>query len=395
MAQPRKKIPRAVETQLLTLSKRRCCICFFLQSDDTRKDGQIAHLDHNRDNNKLDNLAWLCLEHHNEYDSKTSQAKGLTKAEVKRHREALYGYYQTEEERRWQDVGDSLDPRDAWKPDSINERLWTNLLEVRKVPERIWVAGTEFRKPKLLWEAIRGRSARRIEAPVLLSEGKITTFQDLREFPWSDVCDLGTCEDFETEEWSQSEDEQRLRDFVQLLKRCLKEMLWPTVIFNKKKDYYHFRATDDMGPRVFKYRSRSQNTSATVFKGYPKKTKPGTAFFRHAAVDVTFRRLGEQWYVALSPTFHFTHDGQREDKFGAERLSKKKRLDHNSSVAGQTIMWAEYLKSLYKPLYAEPFDLEFGELATLEADFGIDEGLWQAPDENLGSESGSGDLWDL
>jgi hypothetical protein len=56
----------------------------------TTKKGQIAHLDQNPANFKLDNLAWLCLEHHDEYDSTTSQSKGLTIREVKRYRNDLY-----------------------------------------------------------------------------------------------------------------------------------------------------------------------------------------------------------------------------------------------------------------------------------------------------------------
>ena len=54
------------------------------------KKGQIAHLDRDPSNNALDNLAFLCLPHHDEYDSTTSQSKNLTIHEVKRYRAMLY-----------------------------------------------------------------------------------------------------------------------------------------------------------------------------------------------------------------------------------------------------------------------------------------------------------------
>jgi len=54
------------------------------------RDGQIAHLDHDRSNNKEDNLVYLCLRHHNMYDSKTSQSKGFTKGEMRHYREELF-----------------------------------------------------------------------------------------------------------------------------------------------------------------------------------------------------------------------------------------------------------------------------------------------------------------
>lgn len=85
---------RAVSTQdekdVLVKSGRRCCICFALHEDSTVKKGQIAHLDHDPANNSQDNLAFLCLEHHDEYDSKSRQSKGLSVQEVKTYRASLY-----------------------------------------------------------------------------------------------------------------------------------------------------------------------------------------------------------------------------------------------------------------------------------------------------------------
>jgi hypothetical protein len=85
----RQKIPQIIETQLLTSCRRRCCICYGLERDFRVKQGQIAHLDGNRDNNKIDNLAFLCLAHHDNYDSKTSQSKGFTINEVKAFRDEI------------------------------------------------------------------------------------------------------------------------------------------------------------------------------------------------------------------------------------------------------------------------------------------------------------------
>ncbi len=86
------KIPQQIETQILLNSRRRCCICFGLKRDTRIKQGQIAHLDKNRNNNKVDNLAFLCLSHHDSYDTKTSQSKGLTINEIKTFRVELNKY---------------------------------------------------------------------------------------------------------------------------------------------------------------------------------------------------------------------------------------------------------------------------------------------------------------
>jgi hypothetical protein len=89
----RKRVPDTIQADVLVKSRRRCCVCFGLNRDDTRKKGQIVHLDGDPKNNCPENLAFLCFEHHDEYDSTTSQSKGLTRAEVERYREELTDHY--------------------------------------------------------------------------------------------------------------------------------------------------------------------------------------------------------------------------------------------------------------------------------------------------------------
>jgi hypothetical protein len=85
----RRRISGPVIADILTASRRRCCLCFVLRHDASEKRGQIAHLDQDRTNGNPDNLAFLCLEHHDQYDGTTSQSKGLTLQEVKRYRAQL------------------------------------------------------------------------------------------------------------------------------------------------------------------------------------------------------------------------------------------------------------------------------------------------------------------
>lgn len=86
----RVKIPEATETEVLTKSRRRCAICFALHGDAAVKAGQIAHLDGNSSHSAIDNLCFLCQLHHDQYDSRTSQTKGLTENEVRSYRDRLY-----------------------------------------------------------------------------------------------------------------------------------------------------------------------------------------------------------------------------------------------------------------------------------------------------------------
>ena len=86
----RATIPIAIQTNVLISCRRRCCLCFFLEQDSEVKDGQIAHLDREPANNAEENLAFLCMRHHSQYDAGGSRAKGLTIGEVKHARDVLY-----------------------------------------------------------------------------------------------------------------------------------------------------------------------------------------------------------------------------------------------------------------------------------------------------------------
>ena len=86
----RKSLPAATERAVLVKSRRRCCLCYWLEAKDERQKGQIAHLDKDRNNHKEDNLCFLCFDDHDAYDSKTSQSKNLEKGEIKHYRNELY-----------------------------------------------------------------------------------------------------------------------------------------------------------------------------------------------------------------------------------------------------------------------------------------------------------------
>ncbi|MEZ8899652.1 hypothetical protein [Vibrio alginolyticus] len=98
----RKSISPTVQAELLEKSMRRCAICFGVNNDSSQKSGQIAHLDQNNANPALENLVWLCLNHHDDYDGSTSQSKNYTFYEVKRYRDMLYDFVQKQ---RSQPVG--------------------------------------------------------------------------------------------------------------------------------------------------------------------------------------------------------------------------------------------------------------------------------------------------
>jgi hypothetical protein len=81
----RKKLSQAATQSVLLDSRRRCALCWGINHDLGPKEIQIAHIDRNQNNNTLENLAALCLPHHNEYDTIYRQTKNFTPEELREY----------------------------------------------------------------------------------------------------------------------------------------------------------------------------------------------------------------------------------------------------------------------------------------------------------------------
>lgn len=81
---------KSVEKEVLIRSRRRCCLCVFLLHCNSVRQGQIAHLNRDPSDSRFENLVFLCLEHHDAYDSHPSQSKGFSIEEVRTYRDQLY-----------------------------------------------------------------------------------------------------------------------------------------------------------------------------------------------------------------------------------------------------------------------------------------------------------------
>jgi hypothetical protein len=176
---PRKEIPPDIQKAVLTKSRRRCALCFYYDKDTSRKNGQIAHLDRRRSNNHEDNLAWLCLNHHSEYDSRTSQHKNFTVEEVKHARKALF---------RW--VREGLQPiAVVTKSPKRTGPAATSIVTLRGFPSKLpgkrpMVAPSAYEKAPDRHEGLKvsndGIPAFDVQVePIMLNDGWSVTFDDI------------------------------------------------------------------------------------------------------------------------------------------------------------------------------------------------------------------------
>jgi hypothetical protein len=88
----RKRVPDDFQQRVLDRSRRRCALCIHFNNDWDQKEGQLAHLDRDPSHFAEDNLVFLCLPHHDNYDTKRRQTKNLTIHEAKTARDRLYKF---------------------------------------------------------------------------------------------------------------------------------------------------------------------------------------------------------------------------------------------------------------------------------------------------------------
>jgi hypothetical protein len=88
----RKPIRPQLEHGVLDRSRRRCFLCVHFEQDYRRKEGQLAHIGRDPSKAEEDDLAYLYLPHHDDYDTKRSQTKNLTTLEIRTARDRLYAY---------------------------------------------------------------------------------------------------------------------------------------------------------------------------------------------------------------------------------------------------------------------------------------------------------------
>lgn len=262
-------------------------------------------------------------------------------------------------------------------PRPKKERIYSNLLRVSKFSDYLYVADTMQQDSSIVYSALL-KLGRSFGEEWILKDNLLLSFHNLREPPWNEVCDIATVERFDIEEWADSNNMDKQREFVWLLNKSLREKVKSDLAYSKEKKCYYFKPNKDLSTRSFSYQSIVKKTHRDVFQSYFQKNSQEVAYYRHSAFEGQFQRIDSLWYLEITPTYYFTIDGYVLDKYYMDKLNGIKRQEKNAAVLGQVFMWAEYLKTkaqmhLINPKYQF---LEFDELQEFDIDVGIDDNLW-------------------
>lgn len=223
----------------------------------------------------------------------------------------------------------------------------------------------------------------------IIRGGVFWSFNDPRENCCSAIVDLDQVEAVDTADIAFHDDEDQIHMFMHLLRETLRHQTRADLNWGKDHRILYFRALDADTPRNFSYESSRKRTDSNVVSVSNDKKTDRVSFVRHHAFKPRFERLAGQWYLVITPTYHFTTNGFSPHLHPAALMSGKKRLDKSATLRGQVIMWHRFLTQIDRKEEFEadglfgsenPVEnrLRFGPPPTVQLDIRVPEDGWGA-----------------
>lgn len=228
------------------------------------------------------------------------------------------------------------------------EKLFSNLLLVKRGPKTIFLAPTEYKDFTHVRSEITG-----FAPPFTVIGSTLFTLANLHDehVVLRGFCDISGIDSMPASRWAK--DESYRHEYIFLLKQLLGAHLRRCgLIYNRdfKRDFFPRRNDTDEVFREDWYNVRTSRAAPPriVAKYY----KYGLArFWRHLAVNLSFKRVGSSWFLQIVPKYFFTDDGKTpcdRDLVGPY-TTKIKAVERNNHVLNHVLFWIDVL-SLRKPI---------------------------------------------
>lgn len=227
------------------------------------------------------------------------------------------------------------------------ERLFTNLLLVKRIPPVITSAVAKVTDYRTIRAQIRG-----YKPPFCVIEDRLYTLADLRhkDCVLREVCDVTHINDVMSKSWLA--EETRRRDLIFLLNQLLGLHLRQCGLhYNKEARRNYFPRQDDTRREFkqdwFSVRTGRNAPARIIVKHYVYGVDQ---FWRHLAAQLSFRYIGPSLYLQVVPKYFFTSDGETaydRDKTGPYTTSLK-ASERNPHVLNHVLFWSDIL-SMRKP----------------------------------------------
>lgn len=219
------------------------------------------------------------------------------------------------------------------------EEALVNMLPI-KLPPEIFLASTPYDAKAAAAVLFDGGNPR---FDWVIKGGTFWSFQDPRKTSCCDIVDIDQVEAIDTESIAFHDDIDEQNNFSFLMRQVLRHQTQGDLSWCKEQKAFYFTADQQAIRRKFAYESAKKKTDADVVSVSMDKDGTRISFVRHHAFIPRFELLGDEWFLIVTPTYHFTKDGFAPHLYSAPLLSGKKRLDKSAALRGQVIMWHRLL----------------------------------------------------
>lgn len=220
------------------------------------------------------------------------------------------------------------------------EEALVNMLPIT-LPGELYLASTPYDSRRAMAMMFDGGDER---FDWVINGGTFWSFQDPRTTSCHNIVDLDQVEAIDTKDIAFHDDVNEQNKFSFLLRQTLRHQTEDDLGWSKEHKALYFRARDEGIQRNFAYEASRKKTDAGVVSVFmDSKVEGRISFVRHHAFIPRFENIGDEWYLIVTPTYHFTTNGFSPHLYAAPLLSGKKRLDKSAALRGQVIMWHRFL----------------------------------------------------
>lgn len=255
----------------------------------------------------------------------------------------------------------------------IVETLYTNVLEVVRLPERVFVAPVLPEKQSRFHKRLTGRIP-----PYRYNGGTLITLTDPTRGDHALVSVVdGAAEEIALDDWltQDPEADYGLRGLLNsLVHRRLRHI---GLAFQKRPRRYFFNeglSVDSPLRRTWTNSRTNRTPTRQVAKYYEYA---GNRFYKHLAVDVRADRFGDRWAFAVNPKLHYSTDGTRrwEGEVARSYAIRARAREFNNTYLNNILFWSHQLSggepTFELNVYGEVVAEVSGVPLTATAGFGV------------------------
>ncbi len=252
----------------------------------------------------------------------------------------------------------------AYSSDSVPAptAITSNLQHIR-LPQAVYVAELTINDKEVITQARKSLSYKRrprhrntvVKMALLLNDvhtdawvcydNKLFAFHDMEASGLISIVDEGSVERLDISDLADSPEIDNVNVLKQLLTAETRELLKARHVRMQPKDrFFYFNPSEEgQSERRESWIGKQKAIRRVYCVRYSKKDSSKVAHHQHLSFELTFARLGGDWYAQIVPSWFYSYDGFRMSNWHDELLSQQKRLEHNSSVRNQVRFVAYFL----------------------------------------------------